>query len=251
VNVFRKKIQKMVRAIFCQDYWRAFSLQVFPACGHEALLSQVKPLTVLDIGANRGQFALVARHCCPEARIYAFEPIHDAQMVFRKVFDDDRRVQLFPIALGSQGGESILHMSKREDSSSLLPIGHAQEQHFPGTYEVAQLEIKVQRLDEALCPQELQAPVLCKIDVQGYELEVIRGMGAMLQHIQWIILEASWQELYIGQPLFDDALREMHQRGFRLRRIYDPEMKRDGELVQANCLFENTLPSHVAHRSPT
>jgi FkbM family methyltransferase len=240
-----RKLSKGIRSLRGRDYRRGLSMRVTPAIEHEHELLQLQPATVVDIGANRGQFTLLSRRLYPRARIFAFEPIAHAQSVFLRLFKEDPNVKLYPMALGSKVGAGILHVSKRDDSSSLLPIGIEQVRHFPGTGEVAQLKIEIHRMDDVLRLEDLNVPVLCKIDVQGYELEVIRGMGDLINSIQWMIIEVSLQELYVGQPLFDEVICEMQRLGFRLWQIYDPEVERDGELVQANCLFANSRPSHV------
>ena len=77
---------------------------------------------VVDIGANRGQFALAARRWSSDAKVVSFEPLPEAAKVFRKVFAGDSSVVLHQMAIGAEPGEARIHVSKRDDSSSLLPI---------------------------------------------------------------------------------------------------------------------------------
>ena len=78
--------------------------------------------TVVDIGANRGQFALAVRRWAPKARIVSFEPLNDAANTFRNVFKKDSGVILHQAAIGPQAGEATIHVTAADDSSSLLPI---------------------------------------------------------------------------------------------------------------------------------
>jgi FkbM family methyltransferase len=78
--------------------------------------------TVVDIGANRGQFALAARHCFADARIVSFEPLSGPAALWRAVFAGDARAALVEAAVGPEAGEAEIHVSARDDSSSLLPI---------------------------------------------------------------------------------------------------------------------------------
>lgn len=89
--------------------------------------------TVVDIGANRGQFALAARYCFPEARIVSFEPLPGPAAVYRAVFAGDARARLVESAIGPEPGEAGIQLSARDDPSSLLPITARQSALFPGT----------------------------------------------------------------------------------------------------------------------
>ena len=91
--------------------------------------------TVVDVGANRGQFALAVRQWAPNARVISFEPLEGPARVFRGVFAGDNRVTLHQMAIGPESGEAVIHVSGRVDSSSLLPITELQDKLFPGTAE--------------------------------------------------------------------------------------------------------------------
>jgi len=138
---------------------------------HIAALRDLQCRTVVDIGANRGQFALVVRHCFPDATIISFEPLHRPAEVFCRVFKVDIKVELHQVAIGPETGTAIIHVSGRDDSSSLLPITALQNQIFPGTQESGTETIKVGRLEEFVSAEETEPPASLKLDVQGYELE--------------------------------------------------------------------------------
>jgi len=90
---------------------------------HATLLRNLGKLhTLVDIGANRGQFVLVARYIYPGAIIHSFEPLPGPAMIFRQVFKNDKNVYLYESAIGDQSGKATIHISARDDSSSLLPI---------------------------------------------------------------------------------------------------------------------------------
>ncbi len=93
---------------------------------------------------------------------------------------------------------ATLTVSAHDDSSSLLPIGHRQLSEFPGTHPVDSVEVRVLPLREVLS-SELPPPRLLKIDVQGLELEVLRGAGSSLDLIDELFVECSFAELYGGQ----------------------------------------------------
>ena len=82
--------------------------------------------TVVDVGANRGQFALAVRRWGPKARVIAFKPLAEAADCFRRVFQGDSEMTLHQAAFGVEAGEATIHVAAADDSSSLLPISTKQ-----------------------------------------------------------------------------------------------------------------------------
>jgi FkbM family methyltransferase len=195
--------------------------------------------TVVDIGANRGQFTLAARRWNRKARIIAFEPLAEAATKFRKVFQGDLKVTLHQAAIGPVGGEATIHVAASDDSSSLLPILSIQERLFPGTAEIQTDTVKMGRLSDYVAPEEIDEPALLKIDVQGYELEALRGCEELLGRFSHVYAECSFIELYSGQALSDDIIEWLRKRGWCLSGIYNMIYTRKGKSVQADFLFVN------------
>jgi FkbM family methyltransferase len=210
--------------------------------------------TVVDIGANRGQFALVARHCFPEARILSFEPLPGPSRTFQRVFAGDPSVILHPVAIGPERGETTIHLSARDDSSSLLPISSLQNTLFPGTAEAGTATVTVGPLSDFVAAEEIEPPALLKLDVQGFELQVLRGCEDLLDRFALVYAECSFVELYLGQALADEVIAWLHERGFGLRGVYNMTYDRRGRAIQADFLFGNgnvsshTLPDSSARR---
>lgn len=195
--------------------------------------------TVVDIGANRGQFALVARHCLPQARIFSFEPLPEPAAKFRTVFSDDPSVTLYQSAIGPVRGEATIHVSARDDSSSLLPITAMQNTLFPGTGEAGTATISVGPLADHLPPEAIEPPALLKLDVQGFELQALQGCDELLECFSHVYVECSFVELYAGQALADEVIAWLRERGFGLRGVYNVAHDRQGRAIQADFLFGN------------
>lgn len=182
--------------------WRqALSRGVAAAVEHRTALASLDVATVVDAGANRGQFSLFAREAFPQARIYAIEPLPEAGKVFRRVFAGDERVRLFARALAREVGKRTLHVARRDDSSSLLPIGGWQQAVFAGTDPVGRVTVQAAPLMDLLPAEAIQPPALLKLDVQGCELEVLEGCGDLLDRFAYVYCECSEVELYAGQAL--------------------------------------------------
>jgi len=191
----------------------------------------------VDIGANCGQFALISRKCFPSARIDSFEPLSEPADRFEKVFAGDVDTNLHRCAVGATEGETTIHVSRKDDSSSLLPIGKGQNALFPGTGERETRTIRVAPLDAVLTKQDIQSPALLKLDVQGYELQTLRGCESLLDRFRYVYCECSFVELYEGQALAHEVIDYLHQRGFNLSGAYNMSYDKKGIAVQADFLF--------------
>jgi FkbM family methyltransferase len=223
---------KALRAATCPAYWPAMAQVVVPTIEHAPALRDVEPRTIIDVGANKGQFSTFARVRWPRAKIFAFEPLPQPAARYRKVLGD--RAVLFPCALGAEDGRLEMHVASRDDSSSLLALGEEQKSIFHMD-QVAVLAVEVRRLDEVLAGQ-IEGPALLKIDVQGYEFEVLRGLGALANDVEWIYVETSFVELYTGQKLHDEVAGLLSQLGYRQSIEHNVTMDGDRK-IQADFLF--------------
>jgi len=242
------KAAKMM-AIVPVSVWRNALWRHRVAAGveHATVLRQlVGCRTVVDIGANRGQFALVARHYFPEATIVSFEPLPGPAAVYRAMFAGDAQARLVEAAIGSQPGEATIHLSARDDSSSLLPITARQNALFPGTAEAGTATIRVARLGDEVPADALVAPALLKLDVQGFELEALAGCEDLLDRFSWVYVECSFVELYLGQAFADAVIARLRELGFRLTGIYHMAYDGDGQAVQADFLFRRVAANGIS-----
>jgi FkbM family methyltransferase len=193
--------------------------------------------TVVDIGANRGQFALCCRRLFPGARIFSFEPLEAPASTFRRVFAGDERTRLVQSAIGMTTGTATMHVSRWDVSSSLLPIGQAQHDNFPLTEEARQETVTVSPLSAHLSADSLGSRSLLKLDVQGFELTVLQGCADLLDRFQYVYVEASFIELYVGQALATQVISHLLERGFQLRCVANLSHGKSPHPIQADFLF--------------
>lgn len=232
------KLRKLVKILLDRKFRQAlFRTGVAASTEHESLFFKVTPSIVVDIGANRGQFALAARRALPAARIYSFEPLKKAACGYRRVFKDDLHVDLYEVAIGPARYLTNIHLSARDDSSSLLPIGPEQSRLFPGTHEVATQTIQVASLSDYLNKEVLAKSALLKLDVQGFELSALQGCESLLGCFQHIYVECSFVELYEGQALVSDIIEWLLVRGFILIGVFNVTYDRRGQAIQGDFLF--------------
>ena len=230
-------VKKLLRLLAVPAYWRGLRQGVAAGVEHGTLLKSMKMATVVDIGANRGQFSLVARWCFPQARILAFEPLLGAVAKFSRVFAVDDRVTLNAVAIGPKAEQRSLHVSRSDDSSSLLPITERQSRLFPGTEEQRVTDVTVAPLGDFVDARDVCRPALLKLDVQGFELEALKGCESLLGVFDAIYVECSFIELYRGQALLADVINWLYDRGFRLQGAYNLCYDSQGLAVQGDFLF--------------
>jgi FkbM family methyltransferase len=243
LHSIRTKLLKLSKIALSRLYLEALVRgRVAAAVEHTAILRSLDCRTVVDVGANRGQFALVARRCFPDARIISFEPLAAPAEVFASVFAGDSRTQLHRAAIGPKAGQATIHVSRRDDSSSLLAIGEMQAQVFPGTEEATTAMVQVGRLSDFVSAGELDAAAMLKIDVQGFELEALQGCEGLLDKFAYIYAECSFVELYTGQALAGDVIDWLCHRGFALSGIYNVSYDELGRSIQADFLFSSSAP---------
>lgn len=213
------------------------------AIEHRQALAGIHVATIVDVGANKGQFALLAAELFPDATIYCFEPLEEPAARLRKMLGTG--VKLFETAIGGSESQGIINVSRRDDSSSLLPIAK-QSEIFPGTELREKRVISVAPLTKYLSLEKLNQPALLKIDVQGYELEVLKGCDPLLFRFGYIYLECSFIELYQRQALAGEVIVHLIDRNFWLSGVYNQVLDCNGRPVQADFLFTNAQYKQTA-----
>lgn len=220
--------------------WPVFSRTSY-AMVNGLRMQGIRPSTVVDAGANKGQFTVAARQLLRPERIYAFEPLPDIGAELARHCAGYPEVEVHHMALGARPGEAALHVNRHSQSSSLLPLRERHLAAFPDAHELSEVVVKVGRLDEALTGVSLVAPVLLKIDTQGYEADVLEGATGVLDRLDYVVLETSFTPLYEGERTFREILGLMESLSFEFLRpvgtLRDP---RTGEYLQVDALFSRT-----------
>jgi FkbM family methyltransferase len=195
------------------------------------LLADERIDVVLDVGAHDGSWARSLRESGYEGRIVSFEPLAEP------VADRDGRWDWHALALGDRDGAAVFHVSANRKSSSLRPMADLHVRHAPESRVVETRDVRVARLDslDLLEPEER---AYLKLDVQGGELDVLRGAARTLAQVRLVEAELSAAELYEGQPLIGEVIEHLRAAGFGLIAIETAFRDRgSGDLLQANGLF--------------
>lgn len=103
--------------------------------------------TIIDIGANEGQFAYFLRSLMPDAMMYSFEPLKDCYEALLKNRGGDPRFKAFNLAISDRCGEVPFHRSSFSQSSSLLPSDQLHKENFPFAAEETLITVQSVTLD--------------------------------------------------------------------------------------------------------
>ena len=232
-----RRAAKLLRLLRDPTFRRGLRFGVGAAIEHRAALTGLSLQTVVDVGANVGQFSLFTRALNPGARIFAFEPLPEAAARYHRVFSKDGRATLIQAAVSPRRGTAVMHLSAAPDSSSLLPITPRQVARFPGTQEAGLLRVAAGPLGDYLDRTDIASPALLKVDVQGFELEALRACESLLDAFEHLYVEVSFEELYAGQALAPEVAAFLGELGFREVGRFNTVSLRDGTPVQADILF--------------
>lgn len=184
--------------------------------------------TVIDGGANAGQFARACAETWPEARVFSFEPLPAVASALRANLRDlQQRVHIDEVALGACEGTVTLHSTPYSLQSSVLrPLGT----------NYTEIAVRQARLDDLVPVAALEGPVLLKLDLQGYELEALRGAPEVLKKTDAVLLEVGFEASYEGEPSFEVLRRFLATCGFAFERPFDV-LWQDDQIAQMDALF--------------
>ena len=209
------------------------------------LLSSYGIDTVIDVGANAGQYAMQLKNDLGYAkRIVSFEPLGSAFRLLSDNASDDPNWEVFNFALGDTEETAQINVSGNSGSSSILDMlpSHIQAAPQSGYIDTEAIEIKT--LD-SIFPSlfDKDSNLFLKIDTQGFESKVLTGAEDSLQYIDTLQIEMALVPLYDGELLFNEMHNLMMSKGYHLVAI-EPGFwdKKTGHLLQADGIFRRTTP---------
>jgi FkbM family methyltransferase len=195
---------------------------------------------VLDVGANAGQYAAGLRACGYGGRIASFEPISEPHARLVRQRADDPLWTAWKCALGERSGPAKINVAANAGaSSSLLPMLARHVEAAPDAVYVRTEEVEVERLDAVW--ESVVAPgdrVFLKLDVQGFERQVLAGAGSRVDDCVGLQLEVSLVPLYDGGMLYREAIDWAEWRGFTLMHLLPGFTDaRSGRMLQCDLVF--------------
>lgn len=195
---------------------RQLNLDLFPA----GSLAGAK--TVVDIGANAGDWTAGLLEFCTPQQVLCFEPDPTLAQNLRTRFSGTRSVEIHEFAIGDTAGEAALNIMEGSEFNSLRQPVESIAGKYPETFHMEKkVSVKVRTLDSFT--DKLAAIDLLKIDTQGYEREVLIGSSAALKKTKYVLLEINFQRHYEGEAGFVELDACMQQNGFCIGNYSGPK----------------------------
>ena len=197
--------------------------------------------TIIDVGANTGQFAKMISKIFTEAKIYSFEPLPEPfEELMQWAVQQRGRVKAFNLALGETERETKMfsHVD-HSSSSSFLRTTDTCKELYPFIQKQAFASVKQTTLDNWVksLTKSLISETLIKLDVQGYEDRVIRGGQETFEMAKACILEVNLDSLYEDQATFKNIFMLLYDLGYRYVGNQNQTYADDGHVIFIDAVF--------------
>jgi len=192
---------------------------------------------IVDGGAHKGQMTSLFLRQYSSPTIHAFEPIPDLVDELKFKFGSNEKVKIYDQALGAEEKKASFKVLKYIGSSSILNPTELNHHYHPSMMETKRtIDVQQVRLDNTL---DSEIDIL-KLDLQGYELEALKGSEKLLSRIKIITTEIEFVSLYEAQPLFGEIDIFLRENGFDLFNLYELFTHPDGQLTAGDAVYLNT-----------
>jgi FkbM family methyltransferase len=195
-----------------------------------ARLAANQPLgTIFDVGGNFGQTALRFASAFPAATIFSFEPVSTSFELLLRSTKDIERIKAFNLAMGDTAGTSTMHLTHSAGSNSIVRVGSA----------TGAVEVSIDTVDGFADRHTTGTIDLLKIDVEGYELQVLRGASQRLSEgrIRFVFAECVFSpNSEMPHTSFFDLHRMLDEAGFCFVTYYA-----EGFNLRLGCALGNVL----------
>ena len=197
---------------------------------------------IIDVGANTGQYATSLRESGYSDRIISFEPLSSA---YEKLVQNSKKDPLWEIAprmaIGDHDGEITINIAGNSASSSVLEMLDSHAKAAPNSVYIDSETVRLSRLDSVAkeyISKYQSKSIFLKVDVQGFERQVIEGVKDIIHLIKGLELELSLVPLYKDQVLFEEMLEILKNNGYQLYSVIpnfnDPKT---GRTLQMDGIF--------------
>jgi len=156
--------------------------------------------TIFDVGSNNGDYSLLFNQIYPGAKIFAFEPNPYLTKIAIKKIKEFQNVKIIQKAVGNLNSSTTLNIDQNSSLTTSLAIANKNSttykiKKFLYGNELKKLTtIKIIKLDSFI--KNNNSPDFVKIDVEGFEEEVLKGLTNNLKNIKLIMIEFHFDKLY-------------------------------------------------------
>lgn len=206
---------------------------------------------VLDVGAFTGGFFKLVRKIGFRGKVICFEPVAANHAELERSLSNDSSSEIQRCAVGSYQGTTTMRVSRHANFSSALVMSKNATTLFPTITDVIDtLAVPGITLNSFLAERQSQiepSRTFLKVDVQGSELDVLKGADKYLGSLAGLLVEIAVEPLYQGAPNYLEMLRFTHEAGFDPVGFFPVTRTAGGRTVEFDCLMVNrTLPMNTA-----
>lgn len=192
---------------------------------------------VIDGGSNQGEFIHLISQQYETPTIHAFEPIPELASQLEKTYQDVEGIRIYQNAIGPTESLVDFNIANIVPASSILKSSEIGREHYGEGLEPKKIvKVLQKRMDQLI---ECDIDIL-KLDLQGYELEALKGSSKILKRVKLILIETEFVQIYRDQPLFSDIDLFLKEYGFKLFNFYDLCSHADGQLYSCDAIFLNS-----------
>ena len=224
-----KKIRKLIYKIGLIMHEKA------PYPSMESTLKDLKargfcPASTIDVGAYHGEWTKMFKKIFPSTKVLMIEAQKEKNPRLKEVCERfSGEVFCETALLGANAGQEV-EFVQMETGSSVF------EESSP--YARKRLKKTLTTLDNLLeAYKDFRKIDFLKLDVQGYELEILKGATALLKHTEFVLMETSLIPINQGCPLILEVMAFMDSLGFRTIDFCSQVRRKDGSLWATDLLF--------------
>lgn len=177
---------------------------------YEQPITNTKPI-IFDIGANVGNFTIASKIFYPGSTVYAFEPVPKTFSILESNLKAYSDVSIINAACGETNSKMPIYSSESESDRSSFDVDN-----LKNTKDVVTTEVDVLPLDSFIESKNISKIDLIKIDVEGFEFEVLKGLKKGIKKVDWMIMEVHLQD---GGKHFGQVLNFMQENNFSISRF--------------------------------
>ena len=233
--------------ILVNQFFSRFGLRVvncdwgprgFMATFNKLKQEKMNPKEIYDVGASNGSWSLELEQLFPDSNYTLFEPLTEHRKELSALASRKENFSFCDVALGSEVGEC--YFNTHEGQSSFL-----ESTQWKGE----KTKVVVSTIDEMVRAGKAPSPNLIKADIQGYELEMLKGAEKALHSCDFIFLELSWLQIYKDGPYAGEILGYLDRKGFKVFDICTYSLRPlDDRLTQSDVLFAHERTGLFANK---
>ena len=178
-------------------------------------------IVLFDVGANVGDYTKMAISHMPRGSkydIHCFEPLPDAANYLREQFAEQKHIFINEIALGVEEGVAPLYMDSR--FSRLASLTRRDLNCYGIRHDSFVLDVSILTIDQYALSNNIASIDLLKIDVEGHELDVLKGAEKLIDHGAIKLVQFEFGGCNIDtRTFFKDIYNFLIKKGYNIYRI--------------------------------